>query len=202
MKKKLGKFLELWPVYLLICVYYTSWFNPDFFITPILIIKYKLLAKPLLVLIIGSIGFLEMLGGYKGWSGTRGLVEKWLRDDIEFIKKLKGEEKTKDFEDWLKVRFARKYLNFTDNGAYYKEPVSKIWLFRYADRVLKWIAKILKSGGIIMLFIFGLIPVPGFRVVPDILCGTTRWKIGFIALAIGNFLKTFGVIYGWSWFLS
>lgn len=202
MRKKIAKILELWPVLLLVGVYYVSWFNPDFFIAPILIIKYKLLAKPLLVLAVGSIGFLEMLGGYKGWSGMRGLVEKWLRDDIEFIKKLKGEEKTKDFEDWLKVRFARKYLKYIDNGTYYKEPISKVWLFRYADRILKWTARVLKSGGVVMLFIFGLIPVPGFRIVPDILCGTARWKIGFIALAIGNFLKTLGIIYGWSWLLS
>lgn len=200
MKEK-SKLFELWPVFLLACVYFVSYFNPDYFITPILI-KYNLFTKPVLVLIVGSIGFLEMLGGYNGWSGTRSLMEKLLKDDIEFVKKIKGEKKTKDFVEWLKIRFARKYLKFTDDKNYYQEPVSKVWLFRNIDKIFKWFVVILKSGGIFMMFIFGLIPIPGFRVVPDVLCGTARWKLGFIALAVGNFLKTLGFIYSWSLFLS
>lgn len=202
MRERTSKLLELWPVFLLACVYYVSWFNPDLVIAPALMMKYKLLAKPLVVLIIGSVGFLEMLGGYKGWSGMRGLVEKWLRDDIEFVKQLKGEKKTKDFVGLLKVRFARKYLKFTDNQDYYQEPVSKVWLSRNIDKVLKWFIVILKSGGLLMMFVSGLIPIPGFRVVPDILCGTTRSKMGFIALSLGNFLKTVGMIYSWGEVLS
>ena len=69
MRENKAKILELWPVYLLACVYYVSWFNPDLVIAPALILRYELLTKLLVVLIIGSIGFLEMLGGYKGWSG-------------------------------------------------------------------------------------------------------------------------------------
>lgn len=197
MRKRLGKLFELWPVYLLACVYYVSWFNPDLVIAPALMMNYKLLAKPFVVLIIGSIGFLEMLGGYKGWSGMRGLVERWLRDDIEFVKQLKGEEKTKDFIGWLKVRLARKYLKYTDNRDYYQEPVSKVWIFRNIDKVFKWFVVILKAGGVVAMFIFGLIPIPGFRVIPDVLCGSARSKMGFIALSLGNFLKTVGMVYGW-----
>lgn len=197
MRKKLGKVLELWPVYLLACVYYISWFNPDLVIAPALIIKYKYLAKPLVVLIIGSIGFLEMLGGYKGWSGMRGLVvEKWLKDK-EFVKKLRGEVKVENRMEGLQIRFTKKYLKYTGNGSYYEEPVSRVWLFRNMDKVLKWFIIILKAGGVIAMFIVGLIPVPGFRVIPDILCGTARSKMGFIALSLGNFLKTVGMIYGW-----
>ncbi|MBI2674803.1 MAG: hypothetical protein HYX22_03680 [Candidatus Yanofskybacteria bacterium] len=201
MRDKIAKSLELWPIFLLACVYYVSWFNPDFFIAPILIIKYKW-AKPLLVLVIGSIGFMEMLGGYKGWSGTRGLIiDKWLKDK-EFVKKLRGEERAGNLVEGLEIRLTRKYLKFTDNKEYYEEPVSKVWLFRNIDKVLKWMVLILKSGGVIAMFVFGLVPVPGFRIVPDVLCGTARWKVGFTALAVGNFLKTVGIIYGWNWFLS
>ena len=135
-------------------------------------------------------------------GNERLVVEKWLKDDIEFIKKLKGEKKTKDFIEGLKVHFARKYLKFTDNQNYYQEPVSKVWLFRNIDKIFKWFVVILKSGGILMMFVFGLVPVPGFRVVPDILCGTTRSKMGFIALSLGNFLKSVAIIYGWGWFFS
>lgn len=202
MKKKLCKLLELWPVYLLACVYYISWFNPDLVIAPALIIKYKYLAKPLVVLIIGSIGFLEMLGGYKGWSGMRGLVvEKWLKDK-EFVKKLKGEVKAGNRMEGLQIRFTKKYLKYTGDGSYYEEPVSRVWLFRNIDKVLKWFVVILKAGGVIAMFIVGLIPVPGFRVIPDILCGSARSKIGFIALSLGNFLKTVGIVYGWGEILS
>lgn len=196
MKKKLGKLLELWPVYLLACVYYVSWFNPDLVIAPILIKKYNLFA-PLVVLIVGSIGFLEMLGGYKGWSGIRGLVvEKWLKDK-EFVKKLRGEAKVENRMEGLQIRFTKKYLKYTGDGSYYEEPVSRVWLFRNVDKVLKWLVIVLKSGGIIAMFIFGLIPIPGFRVIPDVLCGTARSKMGFIALSLGNFLKTVGMVYGW-----
>jgi len=194
---KKSKFLELWPVFLLACVYLLSYFNPDYIIAPFLI-RNKLFTKPVIVLIVGSIGFLEMLGGYNGWSGFRGLLfDKWLKNK-EFIKKLRGEEGVDNFVEGLEIRLTRKYLKFTDNKEYYEEPVSKRWLFRNINGILKWLVVLLKSGGVITVFIFGLMPIPGFRVLPDVLCGTARWKMGFIALSIGNFLKTVGVIYGWS----
>lgn len=195
MRKKIAKILELWPVFLLSGIYYVSYFNPDFFIAPMLLLKSY--SKPLVVLVVGFIGFLELLGGYKGWSGMRGLVEKWLKD-TEFVKKLRGEKETKHLIEGLQVRFTRKYLKFTSDGSYYEEPVSRVWLFRNIDKVFKQLALVLKSGGLVMVFGFSLVPIPGLRVGPDILCGTTRWKVGFVALAIGNFLKTVGVIYGWS----
>jgi len=199
-REKTSKLLELWPVYLLACVYYVSWFNPDLVIAPMLLLNHH--SKLWVVFIVGFVGFSEMLGGYKGWSGMRGLVvEKWLKDK-EFVKKLKGEERAGNFVEGLEIRLTRKYLKFTDNREYYEEPVSKVWLFRNMDKVLKWLVIILKSGGVIAMFIVGLIPVPGFRVIPDILCGTARSKMGFIALSLGNFLKTVGMVYGWGEILS
>lgn len=200
MREKIYKALELWPVFLLTFVYFISYFNPDFVIAPLLLLKHY--SKPLTVLAIGSIGFLEMLGGYKGWSGMRGLViDKWLKDK-EFVQKLKGEKKTEGLVESFEIRLTRKYLKYTDGESYYEEPVSRVWLFRNTDKVLKWFILILKAGGVIAMFFFGLIPVPGFRVIPDVLCGSARSKMGFTALAVGNFLKTVGVIYGWGLFLS
>ncbi len=195
MRKKIAKPLELWSVFLLVGVYYVSYFNPDLVITPILLLNNH--SKLWVVFVVGSIGFLEMLGGYMGWSGTRGLVEKWLKDK-EFVNKLKGEERADNFVEGLEIRLTRKYLKFTDNKDYYEEPVSKVWLFRNIDIVFKWLIFVLKSGGLLMMFVFGLIPIPGFRVIPDVLCGSARWKMGFIALSAGNFLKTVGMVYGWS----
>jgi len=197
-RKKIAKLLELWSVFLLVGVYYVSYFNPDLVITPILLLNNH--SKPWVVFVVGSIGFLEMLGGYTGWSGTRGLIEKWLKDK-EFVKKLKGEERADNFVEGLEIRLTRKYLKFTDNKEYYEEPVSKVWLFRNIDIVFKWLILILKSGGLLAMFVFGLIPFPGFRVIPDVLCGSARWKMGFIALSVGNFLKTVGMVYSWSWIL-
>ena len=191
MKEKIGKFLELWPIFLLTGIYYVSWFNPDYVIAPLLLLKHY--SKLVAAVAVGSVGFLEMLGGYKGWSGTRGLVEKWLKDK-EFVKKLKGEERVDNFVEGLEIRLTRKYLKFTDNKEYYEEPVSKVWLFRNIDKIFKWLVVILKSGGMLAMFVFGLIPVPGFRVIPDVLCGTARWKMGFAALSIGNFLKTVAMV--------
>ncbi|MEX2090841.1 MAG: hypothetical protein WD989_01760 [Candidatus Paceibacterota bacterium] len=194
MRKKIAKFLELWPVYLLAGVYYVSYFNPDYVIAPLLLVRgYSKLST---LLVVGGIGFLEMFGGYKGWSGVRGLIEKWLRDDIEFVKRLKGEKETRNYTEWLKVKITRKYLKLTDNSQYYKEPVPKTWLFRNIDEVFKWILIVLKGGGVVAMFIFGLIPVPGFRMIPDFLCGVARLKVGFAALSLGNFLKTIGMVYG------
>ena len=195
MREKTSKLLELWPVFLLVGVYYISYFNPDLVIAPILLLSNH--SKPWVVLVVGSIGFLEMLGGYTGWSGMRGLVEKWLKDK-EFVRKLRGEVKVENRIEGLQIRFTKKYMKFTGEGSYYEEPISRVWLFRNIDKVFKWFVVILKAGGVIAMFIFGLIPVPGFRVIPDILCGTARSKMGFIALSLGNFLKTVGMVYSWS----
>ena len=164
--------------------------------------KYQVFSRTNLLFIVGLMGFLEMLGGYIGWSKFRGLMEKWLKDDIEFIKELKGEKETGDFIGWLKVHFARKYLGLiTDDGEYDKFR-SKRWLLQRFDKISLWTWKAVKSGGVILMFVLGAIPVPGFRVVPDILCGTLRWRLGFIALSVSNFLKTAAFVYGWSWIFS
>lgn len=197
--RKVAKLLEFWPIFLLSLVYSLSYFNPDYIIAPVLI-KYDIFTKPMLVLIVSSIGFLEMLGGYNGWSGLRSLGEKRLKDDIKFLKKVKGELKTDGYIDWLTTHFSRKYFSFLNNE---EKPGAKNSLFNvFLDWVLRNIFKIVKTGSYVGIFIFGITPIPGFRVVPDIFCGTTRWRKGFVVLAIGNFLKTVGFIYGWSWLFS
>lgn len=197
--RKVVKLLELWPVFLLTLVYILSYFNPDYIIAPILI-RYNMFTKPILVLIIGLVGFLEMLGGYNGWSGLRGLGERRLRDDIKFLQKVKGELETDGYIDWLTTHFSRKYFNFLNNEN--RSGAKSGWINILIDWTLRNILRIVKTGGYLGMFLFGITPIPGFRVVPDIFCGTTRWKKGFAVLAVGNFLKTVGFVYGWSWFFS
>ena len=190
------KWWQLWPIFLLPSVYLLSYFNPDYLITPLLI-KYNFFSKAWVLFVVGLVGFLEMWGGYLGWSGLRGLVERWLRDDIEFVKKIKGEQKTQDFIEWLKIRFTRKYLKLIDDKNYYNEPASKVWLVRNINKIGKALGVVIKSSGYIGIFLASITPIPGFRVIPDVFCGTTRWKKGFLVLAIGNFLKTIAFVYGW-----
>lgn len=197
--RRIGKLLELWPIFLLSLVYALSYFSPDYVIAPILI-SYNMFTKPMLVLIIGSIGFLEMLGGYNGWSGLRGLGEKRLKDDIRFLQKVKGELETDGYIDWLTTHFSRKYFSFLNDEG--RSDTKNSWFSTFIDWFLRNILRVVKTGGYLGMFILGVTPIPGFRVVPDVFCGTTRWRKGFIVLAIGNFLKTVGFVYGWSWFFS
>lgn len=195
------KVAKLWPIFLLACVYSLSYFNTDYMMIPALV-KYGL-SKGTILLIVGSFSFLDMLGGYIGWSNFRGLVESWLKDEIHFLKKVRGEQKTKGFIEWLKIYFSRKYLVLlNDENNEYKAPAPKRWLFKHLDGVLKWAIIAVKGGGYITMFLFGLSPIPGSRMVPDILCGTARWKSGFVVLAISNFLRIIAFVYGWGWFLS
>jgi len=194
----LKKWLSLWPFLLLFTVYLASYFNVDWMIIPILI-KLGGISNFQILVIVGLIGFLELLGGYKGWSGLRALTEKLIRDDLEFLKELKGEQQTKDFMGWLKVRFVREYYGFVDESGEYDKFKSKRWIFQRMDKISKWIWRAIRGGGIVLIFILGLIPFPGFRVAPDVFCGTLRWRMAFIALATANFIKTAAFVYGWSW---
>ncbi len=192
MKKLLG----LWPFLLLLVVYFASYFNVDWLIVPILL-GYGGVSNIQVLIIVELIGFLELLGGYKGWSGVRALTENLIRDDIEFLKQLKGEQQTKDFLGWLKVRIVREYFGFLHESGEYDKFKSKRWIFKRMDEISKWIWRAIKGGGLILIFVLGLIPVPGFRVAPDVFLGTSRWRIGFAVLAIANFLKTAAFVYGW-----
>ncbi|MDP3696916.1 MAG: hypothetical protein Q8R55_02680 [Candidatus Taylorbacteria bacterium] len=195
------KITKLWPIFLLALVYGLSYFNTDYMLIPALV--QTGLPRGTILVIVCSFSFLDMLGGYIGWSGLRSLVEKLLKDDIDFLKKLKGEQKTKDFIEWLQIYFTRKYLLFLNNGnGSYKIPISKKWLFNHFDTIFKWAVITVKGGGYLTMFFFGLSPIPGSRMIPDILCGTARWRNGFIVLAISNFLRISTFVYGWSWLLS
>lgn len=195
------KIAKLWPVFLLTGVYSLSYFNTDYMMIPALV-KYGL-PKGIILLMVCLFSFFDMLGGYIGWSSFRGLVEGWLKDEIDFIKKVRGEQKTKGFIEWLKIYFARKYLVLlSDNEGEYQIPVSKKWLLNNFDSIFKWVIITAKSGGYVTMFLFGLSPIPGSRMVPDILCGTMRWKKGFAVLVVGNLLRITAFVYGWNWALS
>lgn len=197
---KIAKLIKLWPIFLIACVYTLSYFSTDYMMIPALV-KYGL-SKGAVLLIVCLFSFLDMLGGYIGWSGFRGLMERGFKDDISFLQKIKGEQKTKDFIEWLKIRFARKYLVLLNNNSEYDIPASKKWLFSHLNSVLKWSIITLKSGGYLTMFLFGLSPIPGSRMVPDVLCGTMRWKKGFTVLAISNLLRITAFVYGWDKLLS
>lgn len=196
--------MHLWPVYLLVIVYSTSYYNVDYFLIPTLI-KLKFTRMQIL-LIAGPVGFIEILCGYIGWSYFRDLVEKWLKDDIDFMKKVMGDLEARGYLEWVKIYFSRKYLKFMNgngNGHPKKSTKNVYILFdRFSDKMIKRVLKILKGGSYFLVFMIGLIPIPGPRMISDIFCGTARWKKGFIIVAIGNFLKTFGFVFGWSWFFS
>ena len=160
-------------------------------------------SKGTILLIVCPFSFFDMLGGYIGWSGFRGLVERGFKDDITFLQKVRGEEKTQDFIEWLKIYFARKYLsllNDTDNK--YNIPAPKRWLLDHFDSVFKGMVIAVKSGSYLSMIIFGLLPIPGSRMIPDIFCGTTRWKKGFVVLSVSNFLRIVAFVYGWNWVFS
>ena len=89
-----------------------------------------------------------------------------------------------------------------DNEGEYQIPASKKWLFNNFDDVLRWVVITAKSGGYVTMFLFGLSPIPGSRMVPDILCGTMRWKKGFVVLVVSNLLRITAFVYGWNWALS
>lgn len=195
------KIAKLWPIFLLAGVYSLSYFSTDYMMIPALI-KYGL-PRGAILLMVWSFSFFDMLGGYIGWSNFRGLVESWLKDEIHFLQKVRGEQKTKGYVEWFKIYFARKYLVLLDdNEGKYKVPAPKRWLLHHLDGVFKWAVITVKSGGYVTMFLFGLSPIPGSRMMPDILCGTARWRKGFIVLAISNFLRITGFVYGWNWFLS
>lgn len=199
--KKIAKLVKLWPIFLLTFVYSLSYFSTDYMMIPALV-KYRL-SKSIILLMVCSFSFLDMLGGYIGWSNFRRLMESGFRDDINFLNKIRGEQKTKDFVEWLKILFARKYLVLlSDNKSKYDIPAPKRWLFSHLDGILKWAIITLKSGGYLTMFLFGLSPIPGSRMVPDVLCGTMRWKKGFAVLAVSNLLRITAFVYGWGRLLS
>lgn len=200
--------LRLWPVFLLLVVYTLAYYNVDYFLVPTLIALG--FTKGKVLLIAGLWGFLDMLGGYIGWSGFRGLMAKVFEKDIKFMKKVAGEEEAQGVIESIQVYFVSKYLKFLNgNGAKtgsqsYQGVLG--WIYELidglSDRLIKSVLKILKGGSYLLIFLIGASPIPGPRMVSDIFCGTMRWKKGFLIVALGNFIKTVGFVYGWTWIFS
>jgi hypothetical protein len=159
-----------------------------------------------IILIACSTGLLEMVGGYIGWSKFRQLMEHWLRDDISFMKKVMGDLKSGGFIDWVKVYFSRKYLRYMVNESHNYEGKSNIKvvaIINYiSDKIVNTALQNLKKRSYIIMFIVGIVPMPGPRMVSDIFCGSMRWKKGFIVVLIGSVLKTIGFVFWWSYVLN
>ncbi|MBI2065260.1 MAG: hypothetical protein HYT62_04365 [Candidatus Yanofskybacteria bacterium] len=196
--------LSLWPVFLLLIVYSLAYYNVDYFLIPTLLALG--FTRGQVLLIAGLWGFLDMLGGYIGWSGFRGLMAKVFEKDIIFMKKVAGEEEARGVLETIQVYFVSKYLKFLNGnsqnntkklgGAWYK------FIDRISDRMIRFVLGILKGGSYVLIFIIGAAPFPGPRMVSDIFCGSMRWKKGFATVALGNFVKTLGFVYGWNWMFS
>lgn len=209
----LTHFKDLWPIFLLIVVYSLAYYNVDWFLVPTLLaLGYT---KPQVLLIAGSFGFLDMLGGFIGWWGFRDLITKLFKTDPDFEKMVKGELEPRGPIERIKVNFCRKYVRIMDEGSPYQKPANangKLYVIfgRFylifdliSDRLIRIVLRVLRGGSYFMAFWVGVTPLPGPRMVSDIWCGTTRWKKGFIVVAFGNFIKTFGFVYGlWSWLFS
>lgn len=129
------------------------------------------------LVITGAIGTVDMVFWYIGWGGIADLLKSWFKDDINFAKKVAGEMKKDGYLDSIKIYFARKYYKL--------------------DSKLEKIGKAFKIGTYFGVFASGVIPAPGFRVLADFLCGTTKWRSGLFVLCLGNAIKTAVVVFSW-----
>lgn len=201
---RLKRLLQFWPILLLLIVYVLAYYNVDYFLVPTLI---ALGFDKLHVLLIAGVwGFADMLGGYIGWSGFRSLMARVFEKDIIFMKKVAGEEEAKGIIETVEVYFVSKYMKFLNGNGHAGSRRSGNAFYRFfdgiSDRMIKLVLRILKGGSYFLIFLIGLAPIPGPRMVADIFCGTMRWKKGFAIVALGNFIKTVGFVYGWNWLFS
>ena len=171
------KLTKIWPVWLLAIniLFQFPFFNPDLTLIPLLKIKNFSLGQ--MIIIVGVVGFLELLLGYIAWGGFSQMLVGHFEQDINFARKIAGELKADGYVDRFRVYFARKHSRFMD-------PQS---------RIRRW----LRRGGYSLFFLLGINPLPGTRLPADIICGSLHWSKGFVALAIGNFIKTAGYVWGW-----
>lgn len=170
------KFWKWWPVLLLLILVPVAFlFNPDGVITPLL--RAKGFKTGTILIISGGVGTTDMLLWYIGWGGIRNLVIRWFEEDVDFAKKIAGEMKRDGQIDGIKIYFTRKYKKLSDR----------------ADKLRKG----LRAGSYLSFFWLGFWPTPGPRVIGDFICGTTKLKRCFIALCLGNFIKTSYLLFAW-----
>jgi hypothetical protein len=201
------KWIDFWPIFLLIIVYTLAYYNVDYVLIPTLFaLGYT---KFQVLMVAGSWGFLDMLGGFIAWWGFRDLMAKLSKSDPDFERKVKGELEPKGYIDGIKVNFCRKYVRIMDDKENpYRYPAKRegklfivfgefyLMFDLMSDKLIRMVLRVLRGGSYFMAFLIGLAPVPGPRMASDIFCGTTRWKKGFIAVAVGNFIKTLCFVYG------
>jgi len=172
------KWLKMWPVFLLLALtpLHFPAFNIDYVLVPLLqgggiLTGYKLL------IFVGILETLELWLWYLGWGGFVDMMKRLFEEDINLAKKVAGEMKADGYFDEAKISFIQNHDK----------------LINTSGRIRSF----LKKWGVAGAFILGLIPWPGFRVIPDTICGTAKWRAGFVALALGNFTKTAGFVYFW-----
>lgn len=172
------KWFKLWPVFLLLALtpLHFPAFNIDYALVPLLQAKgiltgYKLLAFA------GILETLELWWWYLGWSGFIDMIKELFEEDISLAKKVAGEMGADGYFDEVKIGFIKNHNKLINTSSRIKSFIGK------------W--------GVAGIFVLGLTPWPGFRVIPDTICGTAKWKAGFVALVLGNFIKTAGFVYFW-----
>lgn len=165
-----------WSVFLLLILAPVAYlFHPDGVVTPLL--RAKGFRNFVILMVSGTLGTIEMLLWYLGWGGIRRQIAEWFREDVNFAKKVAGKIKREGYVDWVKIHFTRKY--------------------KILDEKATKLVKGLKVGSYLGFFLLGCWPTPGPRMVGDFICGTTGWKGGLIVLCIGNFIKTFYLVFAW-----
>lgn len=172
------KWLKLWPIFLLSALtpLHFPAFNIDYALVPFLEAKGIFTGYKLLIFA-GVIETLELWLWYLGWGGSTDLIKNSFAEDINLAKKVAGEMRAEGYFDEVKIHFIHNHNK----------------LISTTSRIKRFIEK----WGAIGTFILGLIPWPGFRIIPDTICGTAKWKMGFVGLALGNFIKTAGFVYLW-----
>ena len=55
----------------------------------------------------------------------------------------------------------------------------------------------LKATSYLAFFGIGFWPIWGPRMVGDFICGNAKWRNCFIALSVGNFIKTTYLVFAW-----
>ena len=109
-------------------------------------------------------------------------MASWFEEDVNFAKKVAGEMKREGYIDWVKIHFTRKYQKLCNK----------------ADTIKRG----LKAGGYAAFFYLGVWPTWGPRVIGDFICGTAKWRGCFMALCIGNLIKTSCLVFAWHWVFS
>ena len=172
------KTVELWPIFLLLCWVPVSYFlHVDYIFIPYFQ-SLKLFTNFQILILAGILGLIGLLVWYIGWSNFSLLILQWIKEDINFGKKIAGELEAEGYIDQIKIHFSRRYYKLIN-------PQNKA-------------AKFIKAGGYTTMFIAGITPIGGLRSVGSSICGIMRWKRGLAVLAIGNFLKTASFVYAWS----